>query len=509
MQRRILFTVIIFSIFSGLIISGCSKLDTTTIGDDLLPAVDNVHTFADTLSIISAQGIFNDTTYVGKGDDHVLGAINNDPLFGTTNANVYLQLKPQFFPYYFGNPKDTLNGFGAGLDSVVLCFKYKAFWGDSAQPVGLEVREVNDLAFRDSIKTKFQINYKPNIGGTVLGKAQIDVRRIADTVKYTNRRDYSVNTVRIKLDQSSAWLNQLYARDTSANPANNAFRNDSIYRQFYNGLAVVATNGNCLMYVNLLDTSTKLEVHFRRRNAGSLDTVYNSFRLFTNTGSTAPTQPWASTTANYIKRDRTGASISSPASGELYLQTSPGSFVNLNIPGLSALDNRVIHRAELIIQQIPSGNTALDAALSAPAFLYVDLKDTGVANVWKPIYYDLNPSASYDPDTKLGYGFLPTQFDYATFGGYRRDGKDKFGNAIKFYNINISRYVQQMVTKHTPNYTLRLFAPYELIYPNFANASYPAYYTPYGNNLAAGRVKIGGGNNPNYTMRLRIIYSKL
>jgi hypothetical protein len=56
---------------------------------------------------------------------------------------------------------------------------------------------------------------------------------------------------------------------------------------------------------------------------------------------------------------------------------------------------------------------------------------------------------------------------------------------------------------------MRLYAPYELLYPQLGTATNPAYPTAYGNNLAAGRVKIGGGNNANYKMILRIISSKL
>jgi hypothetical protein len=37
----------------------------------------------------------------------------------------------------------------------------------------------------------------------------------------------------------------------------------------------------------------------------------------------------------------------------VYVQTSPGSYVRVRIPGLQALSNRIIHRAELIAEQVP------------------------------------------------------------------------------------------------------------------------------------------------------------
>lgn len=207
-----------------------------------------------------------------------MGKINNDPLFGQTTANIFLQLKPPFFPFYYGATGDTLNGFGAGLDSVVLVLSYKGLWGDSTVPQQLTVNEVVDDDFRDST-TLHTINYQPATGAEI-GSATIDIRELRRTIKYSNRRDSAQNQIRIKLDPSFA--SQLYTRDSfAANPMNNALRNDSLFRSFYNGIAISATgSGNALMYVNLADTNTKLEVHFRRKNSGRIDTVYNSFKIF-------------------------------------------------------------------------------------------------------------------------------------------------------------------------------------------------------------------------------------
>ena len=79
MHKRILpiaLTAIILLTIFGL---NCTKLDTTDIGSDLLPAVDNVHTFDTLLTVNSTQGLFPDSTYIGKSEDFALGAINNDP----------------------------------------------------------------------------------------------------------------------------------------------------------------------------------------------------------------------------------------------------------------------------------------------------------------------------------------------------------------------------------------------------------------------------------------------
>jgi hypothetical protein len=248
-------------------------------------------------------------------------------------------------------------------------------------------------------------------------------------------------------------------------------------------------------------------VHYRKKNGGAIDTAYSSLKL-NNTllGSTSGTNFIApSSTTNNIIRSRAGFPVSNPTPSELYLQTTPGTYVNLSIPRLTTMPNRIIHRAEIIIQQIP--NSPLDNIFTAPSFVYVDLKDTGLTDKWKPVYRDLNPSTGYDPDYKnaaLPY-FPAGGVDLFYYGGYRRDMVDKFGNPINFYNINITRYVQEIVTKHTSNYNLRLYAPSYLYYPQIPGAT----YIPYSNLIAKGRVKIGGGANPNYKMILRVIYSNL
>ena len=501
MQKRILPLAITAITLVLLIGWGCTKLDTTDIGSDLLPAVDNVKTFDTVLLINTTQGYFNDSTYIGKYDDYAVGSISNDPLFGTTRADIYAQFKPPFYPYYFGNKGDTVTGPGLGIDSVVLCLKYMGFWGDSTLPVNLQVREVFDFVFRDSGYVENKTAYKPNVSGSILGNVNIDVRTLGNYIKFNNGRDSVKNQIRIKMP--NAWAATLFGRDSTAAGPNNAFYNDSLYRAAYHGIAVIGGGGgNGLIYASLADTATKLEIHYKRKNNGKVDSVYSSFRLNPNFSPSAANAP-TSNTSNYIKRDRVGFPVSNPAAGENFLQAGPGTFVNLSIPGLAGLSNRIIHRAEIIIEQIPT-DPVLDEKLSAPNFLHLDLRDTGLTAKWKPIYFDMNTSEVYYPDNN-GIPYIPGQTDYQYFGGYRRSKTDPLTNTlIKFYNFNVSRYVQQIVTERTRVYDMRLYAPFNINYPQYSGT-----FIPFGNNISYGRVRIGSGSNPNYRLRLRIVYSKI
>ncbi len=494
MQKRILSVTTVALLFL-IIFVGCSKFDTTDIGGDLLPAVDNITTFEEILPINTSQGIFNtDSTQVNRTDDHVLGKISNDPLFGSTTATIYAQFKPTFYPYYYNIPKDSLVAF----DSVVLCLAYKGGWGDTINtPLQLQVKEIpyvlNNNGGWDSVTEVKDINFAPAITGSTIGSTTINIPSLSSYFKYTNGKDSAKNQIRIKL--SSTFANRLFARDSVDGSPMGSFRSDSLYRVFNNGFAIEANGtGNALLYTNFNDANTKLEIHYRKKNGAVIDTTYFSFKVSVSNANGVK----LSATANKIVRNR--PPFTSP--NEIYLQTTPGTYANLSIPSLATLSNRIVHRAEIIVEQIPD---AVNPLLSVPDFLYLDLKDTGTIDRWKPIYLDLNPAVSYNPDNISVYGFLTNSgVDLSYFGGFDRDKKDPFGSGIiKYYNFNITRYVQQMVTRHTSNYAMRLYAPYNLKYPQYN------FVAPYFNRLASGRVKVGGGNNANYTMRLRIVYSKI
>ncbi len=496
MLKAFLRNLSLTSFLSVLLIWGCTKLDTTNIGSGLIPAVDNINTFADTLAVSTTQGFFDDSTATSILFDNVLGSISNDPIFGTSKANIYLQPKPVAFPFRYGNVGDTLSGFGAGLDSVVLCLSYKTYFGDNTVPQNLVVRQIYDQKFSDSSQFTRNIKYRPNVLPTIVGSKIFDIRSLKDSVKIGGGKDSVVNQIRIKLNLTYAA--GYYGVDTAAF---NPFTSDTLWRKIFHGLAVEANGGgNALMYIALNDPKTRLEVHYRRRNKG-LDTTFTYLPLVVaQNGGVVKT----SATANYIERNRTGFPVSLPSPNQVYVQAAPGTFVNLSIPGIATLSNRIIHRAELIMEQVPNNNF-FDTTFRAPDYLYVDCRDSSLNERWKPVYFDLsaNSFVGYNPDSKA-CNVLPNEIDYIYYGGYRRIKFDYLGNPHAYYNINLSRHIQQIVTRRTPNYNFRLYAPYVLSYPQACGFDYK-----YSNALAFGRVALGSGLNPNYRMRLRVIYSKL
>lgn len=479
---------------------GCTKIDTTQLGADLIPAVDNIHTFADTLNIIGQKEPIIDTTKLFNTENHVLGSINNDPVFGKTKADLFLQLKPGIFPYFFGNSKDTINDSqvpGTGFDSIILCLAYKGYYGDSnlVQNLSVYSLDLNTSNFKDS---SYRLNFQPDVPYTnLIGQASIKPVDVSKQVLFSYGKDSVKNQIRIKL--SNSFLNTITSFDSVVTGSKNAFRSDSLFKTMFKGFAVVADNGspgNGLFYISLTDPLTRLEIHYTKKNISPVDTTYSTWSFAT--GSVFNISPSAH--ANYLVRDNTGSeSVSAPQANALYIQTAPGSAINLSIPALTNYPNRIIHRAEIFIEQIP-GNPTIDKVLTAPNYLYLDLiDDTANPKKYKPVYYDLSPNSFYNPDDKVSF-FPSTGVDYNYFGGYLRTLTDAQGTR-SFYTFNLTRYVQNMITRKDINYKLRVYAPY--------NLNYYGFNLTYSNGLAHGRVKVGNGNNPNYKMRMRIVYSNL
>jgi len=492
------------TIFSVLIIGwGCTKIDATTLGTDLIPEVDNIHTFRDTFTIETSQHFFNDTSVVSLSNAHVLGTINNDPLFGNTTANLFMQLKPAFFPYYFGSSGDTVKNYtGVGVDSVVLCMSYDGLWGDTNIVQQLQVFEINDQVFSDSANKQHNLSYEPVLGNAVSGIVSIKPAELNDKVKFNQGRDSITNQIRIKL--SAEFATRLFGEDSAKMAVENGFYSDSVFRKTYHGFALKSISGNGIMYVNITDPRTRLDIFFRKFKNGKYDTTYNSFPLHAFESLTSD----MSATANSVIRNRAGSPADSPDPGELYLQGGPGSYVNLHFPGFhidSTVNrtNKIVNRAEIVIEQIPD-NLFYDSIFSPPV-VYVDIIDTANTK-WKPLYYDLNPMQGYDPDLGSTGFYFPTQIDQNYFGGYSKSRINGMGQQARYYTINVTRYMQNLITKERRNYDMRLFAPFKLKYPQYTSA-----FIEYANPVAFGRIKIGSGNNisPVYRMKLVMTWTKM
>ncbi len=60
------------------------------------------------------------------------------------------------------------------------------------------------------------------------------------------------------------------------------------------------------------------------------------------------------------------------------MQSAPGTYVRIRVPGLQNLSNRIIHRAELIAEQVPDDNNimTLDRYFQSPRLLLLSAFDS-------------------------------------------------------------------------------------------------------------------------------------
>jgi hypothetical protein len=285
---------------------------------------------------------------------------------------------------------------------------------------------------------------------------------------------------------------------TASNGHTNAYSSDSTFRANFKGFALESVSGNAIMGFNLSGTNTKLAIYYRydKNNVPNADTTVAYFSFASNPNSAS---------ANFIKRDYSGTALSATADGTagtpdnlVYIQNTPGSFATIKIPGLAGLNNSVIHRAELIMEQVYHA----DDTLFPPTNLYLDAYDPSVT-AFRTIPYDVSLDVSGNSNL-------------ASFGIAPYDTKDGSGNNIKSWHFNLTRYVQHVVNDTEPVYDLRLFAPLyveEKYRPGILGSTSTLVRIPVNSTAGKGRVRLAGNTGDTDTnpqkMRLRIVYSKI
>lgn len=477
------FSVLITAIF--ILFSACRKInDYTDLGGDLIPPIDNINTFDTSLTVYAFNDTFSlqyDSLRVNINDRYYLGVINNDPIFGKTDAQLYMELKPEFYANYpFARRDSTV------LDSVVMVLSYASRYGDSTIPQTLNVYELTQ-AFKSDSSYLLRVppsshNFTPlNIPGQLT-----DLTKLDDSVKVF--KDTTAAQLRIKLDTNFARRMMNY--DTS-----DTYRTDSSFKSKFKGFAVKSQGaGNAIIGINMMSANTKLAFYYRIPKPGGGDSLVVTYFTFNITCNAT----------NYVKRDYAGTPVAAAAgltvqAPIVYIQKTPGSFANIKIPDLPALSNRVVHRAELVVEQLYDPS---DDKFPPPSNMYVDAFDPTITDFYKyrtiPFALDLISSGG---------------FNFGALGISPVNEKDPFGNNIKVWKFNLSRYVQRIVNGTQSSYDLRLYAPLTIRGKTRIPGSttdFDIFDGAYVNStFADGRIRVGGGNHPTQKMRLRIIYSKL
>ena len=469
-----------FSLFLTFLFIGCTKVKNTDIGADLLPVADNVNTFDTTLSVRVDANFTPDSLlpkvsrdiYGGVGE-FILGHLNNDPLFGTTTSSMFYELKPPEYPFYFQNVPDSLY-----LDSVVLSLKWKYTFGDTNGIQKIDVYRVNEYIRPDTAyPITASVGYGEWMGSRTFSPSVLD-----DSLFLNFQR--TKNLLRIPLKNSFG--SALLAWDTAVQI--NPFKNDSLFRAYLKGFALVPQklgSANSLMTFDMGDTATNLRLYYQYVKNGKRDTTNKTFTFNNLRAGGAINQ-----ISRFYENGEAKKIISKKQSDSLvYIQTSPGTYATVRIPAIDEFKKRkgnvIIHLAELSMQEVITPGRKSDIFEPSP-YLYMDVIDTA-NKVFIPFVADGFQAGTYDP---------------TLFGGMKKFSLDPANNIVSRYAMNITRYMQGIITRNAVNYPIRLQAPYNIYYPSLGTSFNL-------NHLCRGGVVLGGGSHPSQRMKLRVVYSKL
>ena len=479
------------TIFIGFLFSACTRIGTTELGLGLLPSMDSYNT-KDTILVVETETADRlDSTKFYGSDDYVVGNITNDPIFGSTTANMFFQLKPSYFPYYTRGSKDSLV-----VDSAVLILSYKGFYGDSTNPVTLNLKRISastPLNIDSIYASNYPEAYNIQSDVTMANPYTLNFSRVQDSV--INRYEAAKNQIRIPLNKT---FTDLFLKTFDSTTA---YKTDTTLRKYFPGFALTASassNNNVLVRISLTDTNTKLALYYKTNSTtvtGARDTVVDYFKFST----------YGNGYANFVKRNRTASEVSKhigvAKDSLVYVQTSPGTLVKIKIPGLKNFANKIIHRAELIAEQVPiTAPSSLESNWTAPSYLFLGAYDSAF-KLLRNVPNDYQGTANATQFARFGGRVI-----YKSIQGY---------DNVATYNFDLSRYMQGIVSRKDSIFDLRLIAPvnetikYVPQYP-YNLTSGNDYISSYlANSPAIGRVRLGGGSHSKFRMRLKVYYSDL
>ncbi|MEI7594329.1 MAG: DUF4270 domain-containing protein [Bacteroidota bacterium] len=343
-MKKIIFFLIIIIAFSA-----CKEKD--EIGLDVLPPSDKLGvSFTDTVTI-ETYCVREDSIPSGGTSSALLGTIN-DPVFGKTTAGFCTQ---------FTLPTSNVSFQTPTLDSIVLSLAYAGYYGDTLNPLQIEVYKLTESLSPDSVYYSDRVIQTDGINlasGTIVPHPTDSV--MVGSGKMTSH-------LRIKLDDSfgQMFLNASGTADLS---------NTTEFRKFFKGLKVIASSSvsgtGSVLYFDLLSKTdlSKLTVYYN-------DSLSYSFKI------TSDCARLNTFTHDYSSASSINSQLSSPSQGQTitYVQPMGGLRVKVNIPyikNFNDLGSISINKAELIVTA--ESSNASNTTLSVPSKLsFVAIGDNG------------------------------------------------------------------------------------------------------------------------------------
>jgi len=452
---RLIGTKFFFILSLGVSISFTSCNESSVVGLDVQPSNDLLNVgFVDTTSIntrtVKGDSLITDETLISSGN--VLVGKYIDPVFGTSTASIYTQLR---LPT---NIAATSFGIAPVCDSIIISLIYE---GTAYGKKDKKLQKLNVYQLSESMSTAS--TYYSN---STLSKFSTDLTA-ADGYVFQPRTGSStsdsVTVLGVKLKpQLRVPLDNAFGQLLLNNQGTGNIATNTDFQNFFKGVYITTENTSTLpgegniLHFKFGESKVTLYYHNSTTDSLKYDFSLGSVARF-----------------NHFEHDYTGASsdlttqFSTPTQTQnntVYVQSMAGAKTKIEFPDLMDLiKNGMIgvNKAELVISVDTTVSTYVIDTFAAPAAL---------------ILFGIN-------DDGTTYA-IPDAFEGATyFGGTLNAGTVQ-------YRFNIARYIQQVLDGDRNNNGLYILASNGAVYGNRAVIS-------------------GGPSTSARPMKLNITYTKL
>jgi len=223
------------------------------IGDNLQPDQNNIELFyTDTISV-EAYSVTEDSIRTDKPANILFGSMK-DPIFGTTVAGFYTQLRLSTNGHDFGaNPQ---------LDSLVLQLAYSGYYGDTATRQTMRVYELKKNIYADS--SYYSTTVLP------FGETDFATYEFAPKPKspFPFNKDTLAPLIRVPLSANYTALGEKILSATESD-----LETTDKFKEFFNGLYVTAdpvASGGSISYFDLPSKLSSLTIYYKNDSTDSL-----------------------------------------------------------------------------------------------------------------------------------------------------------------------------------------------------------------------------------------------
>ncbi len=442
-------------IFIGLLCQDCN--DPALFGSDLLKDDEINLKYVDSFSI-EAQTLLDTGFITFDSRTRFLSKmpIGNfkDPIFGTTDARIFVQFSQSVF-----SPRPDF--MGATLDSAMLYLSLDSVTAAYGRPNQLQDLQVFNMRQSIAFSTRYnagQSNFEndPTVLGQLTGinpdpKKKIQVIEPTDTFEYDPH---------VAFRMSKDYGNKVMAFDSLW------YNSDSIFFANVRGFMFSQANqNNRMMTFEINSNFSRLNLNYTK--GGTSSQYFFPLR-------TGPRIPIWTHGHTMLIQDALNSKVK--GNEHIYLQSLGGLKAKLEFPNLKFITGAIINKAEL-------------------EFTVIELPQDDLSTYTPPVQLAL-----YRRDTVNNLDVMISDQgglnDFALLGG-RLATKEVKGIKVSYYILNISNHLQRLISGKEKNEVYLAIAP--------ATAFQETVLFPIAPNLS--RVILGGPKHPLYPMKLKISFT--